>query len=260
MREVDLDNLVLPDGWAERAQIAIQAGIEQVNAHAGVWQECKEPLKKLSHDKCYYCEIVQERSDDAVDHFRPKSLYPWSAFDANNYRFACTYCNSRRRDIENDRIGGKGNHFPLLTGTNRATCCHEEKNESPLLVDPCESAEPGLIDFDDSGRAVPTYAEDEHEVRNIRAAISIRLYHLDHQDLVDRRKALAAIVTRKVCAAERLFPRTEQGDPEVDASFKEHVRSLAELIRPEAELSSFARRMLDGYRSIAWVCGILRSV
>ena len=260
MREIDLDNLALPDGWADKAQAAFRAGIAKVNTHAAVWQECKAPLKKLSHDKCYYCEIVQERSDDAVDHFRPKSLYPWSAFNAKNYRFSCTYCNSRRRDIENNRTGGKGDHFPLLDETRRATCCHEEENESPLLVDPCQSDEPGLIDFDDSGQPVPTYAENEHEVRNRRAAISIRLYHLDHQDLVDRRKTLAAIITRKIRAAERLFPRTEQGDPEIDASFKEHVRSLAELIRPEAELSSFARRMLDGYRDIAWVRGILRSV
>ena len=260
MREINLDNLVLPPGWSGRARSAVQAGAAQVDAHAAVWQECKEPLKALSHDKCFYCEIVQERSDDAVDHFRPKSLYPWSAFDSKNYRFACTYCNSRRRDIENNRVGGKGEHFPLLDETKRATCYHEEQNESPLLLDPCQPDEPGFIDFDDSGQAVPTYAERSHEVRNRRAAISIRLYHLDHQDLVDRRKAVAADVTRIIRAAERLFPQTEQGDPAVDASFKEHVRSVASLVRPGSELSSFARRMLDGYRHIPWVQGILRSV
>jgi len=260
MREIDLANLELPDGWEGRAQVAIDAGAAQVNSHAAVWQECKKPLKKLSHDKCYYCEIIQERSDDAVDHFRPKSLYPWSAFSADNYRFACTYCNSRRRDVENNRTGGKGDNFPLVDEDRRATCCDEEDNESPILLDPCQSDEPGLIDFDDDGKPVPTYSKEEHEVRNMRAETSIQLYHLHHQDLVDRRLALAAKITRKVRAAERLFPQTEQGDAAIDASFKEHVRSLAELIRPEAELSSFARRMLDGYRGLTWVRGILRTV
>ena len=99
MREINIDNLELPDGWVIRAQAAIQADVGQMQNHASVWQECKEPLKSLSNDKCFYCETIQERSDDAVDHFRPKSLYPWSAFKISNYRFSCTYCNSRRRDI-----------------------------------------------------------------------------------------------------------------------------------------------------------------
>lgn len=260
MREINIDNLELPDGWVIKAQTAIQAGVGQMQNHASVWQECKEPLKSLSNDKCFYCETIQERSDDAVDHFRPKSLYPWSAFKTTNYRFSCTYCNSRRRDIENNRLGGKGNHFPLLREDMRATCFDEEEYESPLLVDPCQPDEPGLIDFDDAGQPVPAYSEAEHRVRNLRAVTSIRLYHLDHQDLVDRRTVLAAKITRKVRAAERLFPRTEQGDADIDASFKEHIKSLAEMIRPEAELSSFARRMLDGYRDVLWVRGILRSV
>jgi len=260
MREISLDDLTLPEGWDARAAAALEAGEANVNAHSSVWQECKLPLKKLSYDKCFYCEIVQERSDDAVDHFRPKSLYPWSAFEAKNYRFACTFCNSRRRDIENNRTGGKGEDFPLLDESKRATCCEEEEDESPILVDPCKSDEPGLIDFDDSGQPIPTYAEDEHKTRCLRAEASIRLYHLDHQDLVDRRKTLAASITRKVRTAERLFPKTELGDAAIDASFKEHVKSLAELVKPQSELSSFARRMLDGYRSIAWVRGILLTI
>jgi uncharacterized protein (TIGR02646 family) len=260
MREIKLENIALPSGWDLRARTAIDVGHDDIHKHSSVWQECKKPLKSLSYDKCYYCEIVQERSDNAVDHFRPKSLYPWSAFRLSNYRFACTYCNSRRCDIENGRVGGKGDEFPLLDEARRATCLEEEEDECPLLLDPCQPDEPGLIDFDESGQPSPTYSIDESETRHLRATISIRLYHLDHQDLVDRRMLLATKLVRIIRVAERLFPYTEIGQPAIDASFKEQLRTLAEAIKPEAELSSFARRILDGYRYNKWIPGLLRSV
>ena len=260
MREINLERIVLPGGWSLRAQRANRVKHEDINKHSKVWQDCKDSLKALSHDKCYYCEVVQERSDCAVDHFRPKSLYPWSAFRWSNYRFSCTYCNSLRLDKESNRIGGKGNEFPLLDENRRATCLEEEENECPLLIDPCQPDEPGLIDFDESGEPSPTYSLEESEARHLRAAISIRLYHLDHQDLVERRKLLACDLVRIVNLAEKLFPYTESGSPGIDASFKEHIRTLAEAIKPEAELSSFSRRILDGYRYLKWIPGLLRTV
>ncbi len=260
MREVKLESIVLPRGWELKAQRAIEAGHQHVNKHDGVWKACKGPLKALSHDKCYYCEIVQERSDNAVDHFRPKSLYPWSAFRWNNYRFACTYCNSRRRDSENDRTGGKGDNFPLLDMNKRATCLEEEEEECPLLLDPCQPDDPGLIDFDESGEPSPTYSREESETRHLRAVVSIRLYHLDHQDLVDRRKALANKLVRIINVADKLLPHAEKGIPGVDASFQEHIRSLAEAIQPEAELSSFSRRILEGYRYLRWIQNLIEKV
>lgn len=260
MRVLNKDLLELPNGWEERAQAARNAGPAAIDENASVWQECKPCLKKLSHDKCFYCEVKQIRSDNAVDHFRPKKLYPWSAFDPLNYRFACTYCNSRRKDIKNNRTGGKGEYFPLLVDEHRATCFEEECNEAPLLLDPYKDDEPALIDFGDDGRPIPTYGKDEHANRHRRAEESIRLYHLDHQDLVDKRVALAAKITSIVKTTIRQFPKTEMGDPDIDSSFKENIRQLAELIRPESELSSFARRMLDGYRDNGWVQGILRTV
>ncbi len=260
MRVLNKDLLELPEGWEERAQAARDAGPSEVDSHASVWQECKPHLKKISHDKCFYCEVTQVRSDNAVDHFRPKKHYPWSAFDPFNYRFACTYCNSRRKDIENGRTGGKGEYFPLLVEDMRATCCEEECNEAPVLLDPYKPDEPALIDFGDDGRPIPAYTKEEHSNRHRRAAESIRLYHLDHQDLVDKRLALAAEITRIVNVTIRQFPKTEMGDPDIDASFKDNIRKLATLICQESELSSFARRMLDGYRDNAWVQGILRTV
>ena len=229
MRVINLDELQIPNGWQEKAILAIADGHDRINDHADVWRNLKTPLKKLSHDKCFYCEIIQERSDGAVDHFRPKVNYPWSAFSRTNYRFACTFCNSRRIDDQNERTGGKGDSFPLFDGSTQATCCEEEPDESPILLDPCNPNEPGLIDFDETGMPLSTYSEEVHASRHKRAEVSIRLYHLDHADLVDRRKTLAVTIARTIRAAERLFPQTEAGNAGIDASFSEHVRFLADL-------------------------------
>ncbi len=259
MHVINLDQLQLPDDWQERASVAIAEGPDKIADHADLWRELKKPLKALSHNKCYYCEIYQERSDGTVDHFRPKKKYPWSAFLPINYRFACTYCNSRRTDEDNERTGGKGDNFPLADENKRASCYEEEAVESPVLLDPCNPNEPGLLDFDETGAPLPTYSEEEHAGRHKRAEVSIRLYHLDHADLVDKRKTLAIGIARKIRAAERLFPQTEAGDADIDASFSEHVRSLADCISESAELSAFARRILAGYRHLRWVDGLLRS-
>ncbi|SFU13456.1 TIGR02646 family protein [Pseudovibrio denitrificans] len=264
MRYINLDQLELPDGWQASADAAIaDAAVADEDRkkrdHSTVWRNLKQPLKKLSHDKCYYCEIVQERSDGAVDHFRPKSKYPWSAFNCSNYRFSCTFCNSVREDKKNGEIGGKGDDFPLFDETARATCCEGEVNESPILLDPCKPDEPGLIDFDETGSPIPTYSEEAHAGRNRRATESIKLYHLDHADLVDKRKALAVLINREITVADRLFPQTESGNAAIDSSFSDHVRKLASYISEGSELSAFARRILTGHRDIVWVESLLRS-
>lgn len=259
MRYINLDQLKLPDGWQALADAAIADEPDQINNHSDVWRNLKKPLKALSHNKCYYCEIIQERSDGAVDHFRPKSKYPWSAFHSSNYRFACTFCNSVRTDAQNGKSGGKGNTFPLLDETRRATCSDEEANESPILLDPCKPHEPGFIDFDETGRPIPTHSEEAHAGRYKRATESIKLYNLDHADLVDKRKTLAVSIKRKIDAADRLFPQTESGNADIDNSFTDHVKSLADYISEGAELSAFARRILAGHRDVLWVENLLRS-
>lgn len=116
MRYINLDNLKLPDGWQGRAVAAIANGHEKINNHSDVWRDLKPPLMELSNDKCYYCEILQERSDGVVDHFRPKSKYPWSAFSPPNYRFAYTFYTSVRTDNESGNTGGKGIRFLSTRG------------------------------------------------------------------------------------------------------------------------------------------------
>lgn len=75
MRYVDRSKLVKPTGWNQRAQTASQAVANGAdpNDHGVVWRELKDGLASLLHDKCWYCETHVDRSDNAVDHFRPKN-------------------------------------------------------------------------------------------------------------------------------------------------------------------------------------------
>jgi len=80
-----------------------------IGGHPVLGYDIDPSLEQLSREKCWYCETKQERSNMAVDHFRPKSGvaecaahpgYWWLALAADNYRFACTYCNSLLKDGE----------------------------------------------------------------------------------------------------------------------------------------------------------------
>lgn len=133
MRYVDRLKLVKPTGWSQRAHTATQAVAngEDPNDHSQVWRDLKDGLAALLHDKCWYCETPMDRSDNAVDHFRPKNRvadaanphagYRWLAFDESNFRYACTYCNSRRIDQEGGTAGGKADRFPLVNEAQRGT-------------------------------------------------------------------------------------------------------------------------------------------
>jgi uncharacterized protein (TIGR02646 family) len=156
MKFIDLRNFTLPEGWEGRVQKAREeiaalgdntraAGI---NERRTVWADLKELLGSLSHKKCWYCEARQERSDMQVDHFRPKNRlseegcadhpgYWWLAFDWRNFRFCCTYCNSRREDPRTGTKGGKADRFPLREEARRCRTPEDIlSDEQPVLLDP----------------------------------------------------------------------------------------------------------------------------
>ena len=137
----------MPTGWLQRAQRATQAVASGAapNDYDHIWRELKDGLAELLHDKCWYCESPITRSDNAVDHFRPKNCvsdainqhdgYKWLAFDRFNFRYACTYCNSRRLGV--NTAGGKADRFPLIDETSRVYSEGPIDQEYPMLLDPC---------------------------------------------------------------------------------------------------------------------------
>jgi uncharacterized protein (TIGR02646 family) len=206
----------------------------------------------LSHGKCWYCEARQMRSDNAVDHFRPKSRYPWRAFSKDNFRFACTFCNSRRTNPQTGETEGKGDFFPLVEGSQRATREEDIDAEQPVLLDPCVAADCSLLDFRSDG--IPCPARSDQPVTVKRVSDSITFYHLDHPALTEERRVLALKISKAVKAANPLYPRAQAGvEPELARAFGEFVEIIARSIDDRAELSAFARRMLKTHRAIPWV-------
>lgn len=260
MRVINPVGLRCPDGWHTRAaQAHGEAGndLTEINSRSAIWRELKDHLANLSHDKCWYCEVKQERSDNAVDHFRPKSLYPWLAFEKGNLRYCCTYCNSRRKNPESGETEGKGDSFPLFNEAQRATALGQEDHESPVLLDPCRTQDPGLLDFYEDGRPCARYPE--HQARRFRSETSIKKYHLDHPDLVEKRRVLAADIKAKLKEADDLFEQCDAGNPVIDRAFAGLVRVLSNAISETAELSAFARKVVAGARDKVWVEELLRT-
>lgn len=258
----------LPDDWSQRAAQARndvtsappQARSQEVNRRSQIWQELKDTLRQISHNKCWYCESKEIRSDNAVDHFRPKNAvtechghegYWWLAFRWENYRFCCTFCNCRRINQMTNEGGGKATHFPLRDETRRAHTPNANlDDEEPMLLDPCVSADPGLLWFEETGQAVPNPAcgDGSDSYPRQRAIRSIEIYNLRQRDLVERRKELSLRIRRRVEDADRYFRRYQQGDTAARGAFEDAVRDLHGYLAGNAEYSSAARAMLKGLR------------
>lgn len=274
MRYIDVNEVVLPDGWAERAEEA-RAAVEgfdaadrpaEINGRSSVWGALKQRLANLTtHEKCWYCETPRVRDDYAVDHYRPKSAknnddhdgYWWLAFDHHNFRFSCKYCNEIRRDRETDQTGGKGSAFPLLEGGVRARTPEDSLNdERCILLDPTCNGDPELLGFAEDGTALPQADPELEPDDYIRADESIPLLNLNHSWLRKRRAVLASIVTRHVAEAqiefEKCLKRKQEGVfPAVaDAAqrFQDAKNELTRLKNQEAEYSALVIAVLKSKR------------
>ncbi|MBN2828964.1 MAG: hypothetical protein JXR56_01445 [Candidatus Cloacimonetes bacterium] len=250
MRYINNRLLITKTDWNERvneAKSKIACGEKVINDFSGLWTELKDDLKVLSSNKCWYCESSDIRSDGAIDHYRPKNKvheakehngYHWLAFDKDNFRFSCTFCNSRRTNKENDRIEGKGDYFPLEDESKR--CYSKDDNindENPLLIDPCDALEPGWIDFRGDGVPIPRYPKDD--IKNRKAKTSIELYHLDHEEQNENRRQIAIDIENWVKEAVEAESETIRAN---------RCRDIRARIQANAPYSSFAKRVLANHR------------
>jgi len=268
LRYVDRTKLVKPAGWLARAKSATQAvsNGEDPNDHSSVWRDLKDGLASLLHDKCWYCESAVDRSDNAVDHFRPKGRvsdaanphagYRWLAFDESNFRYACTYCNSRRKDLDNKTAGGKADRFPLFDEAQRVYAVGALDAEQPLLLDPCELSDWRLLGcHQENGQPCATSAEP---VPRQRAEASIEIYHLHYEPTCKRRHATAVQLLADVDEGKRLFELATQ-DPARVVDFKAVATRLRRTIDREAQYSGDMHFLLRGQRSTAhpWIQELL---
>ncbi len=227
-----------------------------INNKGSVWRLAADALRKASHDKCWYCETRQDRSDKPVDHFRPKNSiaeapdhpgYHWLAFEWRNLRYSCTFCNSKRRDLDGGTSGGKQDHFPIIEPPPHARCAADPADR-PTLLDPTNDNDTKQLTFLRNG--FPAAANDNPETK-VRVEVSVDLYHLKQIALVRKRKRVAADMEEHVAKAE------EAKATGLDPDFRFHKKKIIKMVRARAELSTAARIYLSGYRDKPWVDEII---
>lgn len=83
----------------------LKGNAEKHEWDSSIWGKSKAQLLKESANKCAYCEApLKAVAYGDVEHYRPKSIYWWLAYNYENYLASCTLCNQ----------AFKKDHFPLL--------------------------------------------------------------------------------------------------------------------------------------------------
>lgn len=244
--QANAELIAAPD---EEARKAILKRVASSNIWREFYRLLPEPLKR----KCWYCEAEEIRSDMPVDHFRPKNKveddkqhdgYWWLAFDWQNYRCACTFCNSRR--VFDDTEGGKACRFPLENPDERAfTPADQNKlnNERPYFLDPFNPDDEKLLWFDNDGLPLAKSSatvEQQTKVQN-----SIEIFHLHESRIVRARNIVRLEVERQV-------RKIKTNDNVQEAKTK-----LRRMVRDTEKLSRAAVVYLRAHRELPEVKDIL---
>lgn len=180
-----------------------------------IWRELYPALSKLSGHKCWYSEAPENSSEWEIEHYRPKAEskseegvvirkdgYWWLSYNWENYRLAGSLVNKLRKDRFDSEVEvfGKGNYFPL--GNENIAQPEDElcDCERPLLLDPIKPRDVTLISFDKNGEPYATWSQDDNDLYNKKASLSIRYYGLDHKPLCRGRSKIWAnceLIVRK---------------------------------------------------------------
>lgn len=160
-----------------------------------IWGELKDWLLSLSNNKCWFSEAEDHFSNRDVEHFRPKKSckrfmgqrkamyedgYWWLAYDWKNYRICGNVGNSK-----------KGVFFPLQPGSLIATHGgYSYLNENHMLLDPACPADPPLLDFIETGKAVPHQDADQND--RMRVEKTVTHLKLDFEKLEEARAKIWA--------------------------------------------------------------------
>jgi uncharacterized protein (TIGR02646 family) len=100
--------------WEERRQKNPKAqfhwhqlGNEPVN------QKLMPTLKAQTQNHCSFCDNfpVSPPSIDTIEHFRPKSHYPRSAYQWTNLYFCCMYCQQKNDDFDERALQPDADNF-----------------------------------------------------------------------------------------------------------------------------------------------------
>lgn len=252
MRYIDLsiidENDPAVNAWLQKAQRCLSE-LSQKETHAertnylkknNIWSEFKPILFKYYGEKCWYSECSLEGAYGDVDHFRPKSKstneqgktilkdgYWWLAYDYLNYRLSCEKSN------RGFYKGGKKNYFPLKGGTIPAE--FPNKDDIPLLLDPCKEDDTALVDCDEAG-AIIALSDNPEDIRRIKTSSYIYNWNLFN---AGRKSARLRCQT-----ALKLFEMAYESDKYAEM-MKVALDSLCAIVNPQTPYSSFSKKYLE---------------
>jgi uncharacterized protein (TIGR02646 family) len=171
MKYIYFDGINISEAWLKKAAAVKAEASAKLDDKAqqaflrtkgAIWTELKPVLESLSDGKCWYTEAKDKVSYWEVDHFRPKKLYPWLAFDWTNFRLCGGKPNRKKID-----------EFPIEDESCRA--CAASPNisaERPLLLDPVRWGDPNLLTFKGDGEPTCAVPADERAATRVRETVS----------------------------------------------------------------------------------------
>lgn len=261
---IDISKLNITREWRDEARRrteelrnipeAERSGFIERNSR--IWQSLKSELERISHNKCWYCEVKLPRADFHVDHHRPKnrvenedgtekSGYWWLAFDHRNFRLACSYCNCLHTGADGI-TRGKSDRFPLHPNSVRASSPnHNLNDEAPFLLDPTNPVDPFMLWFQDDGRACPKHSEAQGFAHQ-RAEVTINILNLNDEKIIEARKKLWSRCISLINHGDEAFAQYQKGSPTGRTLFETVIREIQDLIQSSAEFSAAARACFRG--------------
>lgn len=267
MRYIDLNAIIasIPQVIRDNLQIVDDSmstktdGDKELAAGAGNthWSPVKVSLEAASNRKCWYTESKNPGCLNDVEHFRPKAKvsdgnggvehwYWFLAFNPINYRLSSQISNRLNGNSVLGATGGKGDNFPLLLGSPRATNLTGLIAEHPVILDPCSNADTELLEFQPDGRPVLSMRHSANLVAKERVEKSKLLLNLDYPTFNEDRESLY----------NKIRGLVERGDRYLSEGINaiEDVKNdMQSLMSPDAEYSKAAECYIRCFRDRAWV-------
>lgn len=266
MRYIDLAAVIasIPAGIRDALQVvddAMPAKSDAEKADTAAngnaqWSPVKIHLENASNRKCWYTESKNPGCLNDVEHFRPKARVPragniehwywFLAFNLINYRLSSQLSNRLNRNPILGATGGKGNKFPLMVGSPRATDVVGLGNEQPVILDPCNEADTELLEFQPDGRPVVSMRHETEADARYRVEQSKLLLNLDYPTFNEDRESLHNKIRELVDRGDRYIRDGINAIEDVQTD-------LSALMRPGAEYSKAAECYIRCFRDRTWV-------
>jgi uncharacterized protein (TIGR02646 family) len=201
-----------------------------ISQKSAIWAELKPVLETLSDGKCWYSEAKDKVSYWEVDHYRPKKLYPWLAFDWKNFRLCGGKPNRKKTD-----------EFPLEDESRRACAgALDTSAERPLLLDPVCWGDARLLAFKADGEPTCAVPANELAVRRVRETVSA--LGLDSPILCDARREKWRSCETKIKRLREIVELNRQRENRDAAVFSRDLcQDIASLFDDCAEFTATAK-------------------